>query len=82
MATTDLRSFAVQAVVKLPNYRGKRFRGITRASDEDAARTLTRTTLYNSLKRAIKQIEMRNIRIDKIDIVSDFYITPETNGLE
>lgn len=67
-------TFAVEAIVKVKNFRGKRFRGITRAQTEDEARVLTRNTLYNSLRRAIIGLEMRNIRIDKVSFASDFYI--------
>ncbi len=70
----QVKTYAVEAIVKVPNYRGKRFRGITRAVSEDAARTITRNVLFNSLRRAIIAIEMRNIRIDKINVASDFYI--------
>ena len=67
-------TFAVEAIVKVKNFRGKRFRGITMAQTEDEARALTRTTLYNSLRRAIIGLEMRNIKIHKVSFASDFYI--------
>jgi len=70
----QVKTYAVEAIVKVPNYRGKHFRGITKAQTEDEARALTRTTLFNSLRRAIIGLEMRNIKIHKVSFASDFCI--------
>ena len=74
MNKSEQITFAVEAIVKVRNYRGKRFRGITKAQTEDEARALTRTTLFNSLSRAIIGLEKCNIRIDKVSYASDFMI--------
>jgi hypothetical protein len=74
-----LLKYAVQAVVKVPGYRGKRFRGITEAHTADDAQRITRLTLYNSLHRAIRNMEMRHIVVDDITLASDFYIREQAH---